>query len=485
MASSASLLLVLAAQAWGLSAAAGKVDITPDLARHNVYLAGFGARGRRPSGVHDPLYARLLVLKEGRRTVALASLDLLGFSHDDVEDLRRLAGFGAPGRYLFVAATHVHSGPDTMGLWGPLPGLSGVDKAWMGELKKNVAAALRALEARLSEASVAGWQGTLDPRGLCRDRRDPAVIDPDLAALRFRGRDGRAVATVVNWACHPEVLGKENRIITADFPGALCAKVERDTGGACLFFNGPIGGLLIPDAAEGSSPWQESERIGEAVAGAALRGLAKALPAARPGLSFRSLSVDVPVENSRYLLFLPALAASHRLFDIRGRPLPLWKLYGLAYQHVLRRLQWAERPWVKTEVALVDVGAGRLLGLPGEPFPELVLGGYGGKFSFGRPVLKPGNPDPPDLARAPQGPYLKNLAGRPVALFVGLANDELGYFVPEYDFKVRPNLTLTPRLPGDHYEETNSLGPSATKIVLNAARYLLSDKRSADRPHAQ
>ena len=83
----------------------------------------------------------------------------------------------------------------------------------------------------------------MDPKGLCRDSRDPVVIDPDLAALGLKDKDGRAIATVVNWACHPETLGRENRLITADFPGALCAKVEQDTGGTCLFFNGPIGGL--------------------------------------------------------------------------------------------------------------------------------------------------------------------------------------------------------------------------------------------------
>ncbi|MCX5793935.1 MAG: hypothetical protein NTY77_00380 [Elusimicrobia bacterium] len=484
MASLVSLLLVLGVQAWALSAAAGKVDITPDLEHQSAYLAGFGAMGRRPSGVHDPLYARLLVLKEGGRTVALVSLDLLGFSHDDVEDLRRLAGFGAPGRYLFVAATHVHSGPDTMGLWGPLPGISGVNQVWLEALKKNVAEALRGLEGRLKEASVSGWQGALDPKGLCRDLRDPAVLDPDLAALSLKSRDGRAIATVVNWACHAEVLDRSNRLITADFPGTLCAKVERDTGGACLFFNGPIGGLLTPDAAQGLSPWQESTRIGEAVAGAALRGLAKARPTAQPGLSFRSLSVDVPVENSRYLLFLPALAASHRLFDIRGQLLPRWKIWGLVYQHALRGLQWAERPWVKTEVSVVDVGPARLLGLPGEAFPELVLGGYDGRFRFGQPLVKPGNPSPPDLDHAPKPPYLKDLIRRPVPMVVGLANDELGYIMPEYDFKVRNNLTMTPRLPGDHYEETNSVGPSAAPLLLRAARDLLGagEGREPQRP---
>ncbi len=484
MAAIVSLLLVLGAHAWGLSAAAGKVDITPDLEHQSVYLAGFGAKGRKPEGVHDPLYAHLLLLKDGPRTVGLVSLDLLGFSRNDVEDLRRLAGFNSPDRYLFVAATHDHSGPDTMGLWGPLPGISGVNKAWLRALKMNVAETLRGLEGRMQEVSLTGWQGALDPKGLCLDSRDPVIIDPDLSALGLKGKDGRAIATVVNWACHPEVLGKENRLITADFPGALCAKVERDTDGSCLFFNGPIGGLLTPDAVRDRAPWQESTRIGETVAIAALRGLAKAR-AGRAELSFHISLVRVPVENSRYLLFLPALTSGHKLFDAAGHVLSGWKAYGLVFQHALGMLHPERRPWVETEVSVVDVGPARLLGMPGEVFPELVMGGYDGRFSFSHPLVKPGNPDPPDLARAPKPPYLNELVHRSVAMFVGLANDELGYIMPEYDFKVRHNLTMTPRLPGDHYEETNSVGPAATHIILDAAKSLLSDKSSTIQAHAK
>jgi len=468
----------LAGDAWGLSAAAVKVDITPDPGRQRVYLSGFGATGRRAQGVHDPLYARLLVLREGPRTLALAGLDLLGFYREDVDELRRLAGFAGPDRYLLVAATHDHSGPDTMGLWGPLPGVSGKDAAYQRRVKERVAAALRDLESRLQEVSVTGWHGDLDPRGLCRDNRDPVVIDPDLAALSFKDRRGRSVATVVNWSCHPEVLGPRNRQLTADYPGYLCDRVEKETGGACLFLNGPIGGLLTPETVPGRGGFAEARRIGTTVAAAALRGLATAqTKPGRPILAFRSRTVLVPVENSRFLIFLPALTFGHRLCDACGRPMPRWKAYWLAIQHLFGRLRPEARPRVETEVCVVDVGPARLLGMPAEVFPELVIGGYDGRFRGDHPLLKPDNPNPPDLKKAPRGPYLKELmsAAPPthIPLFAGLANDEIGYLVPDYDFKVQDSLLMLRRPPGDHYEETNSIGPSATHILLKEARRLL------------
>lgn len=322
-------LTALSRPASALEAAAGKIDITPDLKTEKTLLAGFGATGRKPSGVHDPLYARLLVLREGKETVALAGLDLLGFEHNDVRDLRVLAGYDAAGRALFVAATHTHSGPDTLGLWGRLPGLSGVNPRYQRRVKKQVAEALKLLETQLRPVKAAGAKGSLDPRGLCRDSRDPQVIDPDLAVLRLTGEDGKAVATVVNWSCHPEVIGKENRLVTADYPGPLCARVEAKTGGACLFLNGMIGGLMTPDVK--IENFYETERIGTAVADAALA--LKAAPGAGR-LSYRSERILVPVENSRYRLALPALTFGHLLLDSEGRPLASWKKWGLVLRQI-------------------------------------------------------------------------------------------------------------------------------------------------------
>jgi hypothetical protein len=465
----AALALLAAMPAAALEAAFGKVDITPDLAAEKVLMAGFGAVGRKPQGVHDPLHARFVLLREGTTTVALVSLDLLGFYLNETADLRRRSGFDAPGRYLFVHATHQHSGPDTLGLWGPFPGVSGVDHGYQTRIKEAIAAALRDAESRLVKVAAAGGAGRLDPRGLCRDSRDPQVIDPHLSVLRLKDGKGKAVATVVNWSCHPEVLGRENKLLTADYPGVLCSQVEERTGGGCVFLNGMIGGLMTPDVKAES--YAEMERVGRALADAALR-LPLAPAAGRP-LAARSESVLVPVENSRYRLFLPALTFGHDLLDASGTPLPSWKRWWLPLKHALARLSDRDQPWVRSEVSLVDVGPARLLGLPAEMFPETVLGGYDGRFAYGRPVTTPGNPLPPDLAAAPGGPYLREKVKAPVPMLVGLANDELGYVLPAYDFKAAPTLSMTPRPLGHHYEETNSIGPSATSILLGAASRLL------------
>lgn len=464
------LSAALSSPAEALEAAAARVDITPDLSIERVWLAGFGATGRKPSGVHDPLYARIVLLRAGKKTVALVGLDLLGFYINDTDRLRRAWARDNPDKRLFVHATHTHSGPDTLGLWGPWVGVSGVNKRYMSRVNARIAAALGLLEGRMRPVTASGGHGRLDPRGLCRDLRDPQVIDPNLGVLRLIDAAGKAVATIVNWSCHPEVLGPENQLLSADYPGPLCARVEEKTGGQCLFLNGVIGGLLSPDTQ--TPNFYEASRIGIAVADEALA--LKTKPGG-PGLSYRSETVFVPVENSRYLLFLRALSGGHRLYHSDRKPMSSRAAWPLSLRHIVFGLTAKNRPWIETEVSVLDIGPVRLLGMPAEVFPELAIGGYDGRYTFGRPIVAPEGPER-DLQTAPQGPYLRDLIKAPVPMIVGLANDELGYLVPNYDFKIRAAKTMLPRFPG-HYEETNSIGPSATRILTKAAARLLQEPR--------
>ena len=479
----------------GVWAAAGKVDITPDLKTESIWLAGYGAKGRRPEGVHDPLHARALVVSDGEKTAALVAVDVLGVFREETEAIRRLLGWTGEKRYLFIAATHTHSGPDTVGLWGPLPGVSGVDKRYRKRVREAVVSLIKDLSGRLERVELRAASAKVDPRGLCRDSRDPAVLDDELNALQVLALPGpgskerRVLGTVVRWSCHPEVLGSKNRRVSADYAGELCSRVEERTGGACVFFSGSIGGLMTPDTDDSGGvegQYREMRRVGEALADKALAALRadrgpaaargdRALKAGAAGgpLDFDSRVVRVPVENSRYLLFLPSLAFGHRILDQDGRPLGRRRVLSIPLRHLLFfPLPEKARPWVETEVSRLRLGPVDILGIPGELFPELAVGGFDGSRSFGHPFIKPGNANPPAVERAPKGPYLRERLGRH-GWVVGLANDELGYLVPSYDFQVAPTRSMTPKPAGTHYEETNSIGPSATRIVLDAADELL------------
>jgi hypothetical protein len=89
------------------------------------------------------------------------------------------------------------------------------------------------------------------------------------------------------------------------------------------------------------------------------------------------------------------------------------------------------------------------------------------------PIIDPDNPNPPDLAQRPSGPFLRQLtAGVRHTMIVGLGNDELGYIIPIYDFKTDDTTPYFEEAPGDHYGETNSTGPAMAPLVIGTLRGL-------------
>src|SRR5258706_150392 len=107
-----------------LRVGASAVKITPSLTRP-VYIAGYESK-RVAEGVHDDLWARALVLDDGTTRMAVVALDLIGVSNLRVEKMR--AGItSVPAENILIACTHVHSGPDTLGIWGPNFATTGID----------------------------------------------------------------------------------------------------------------------------------------------------------------------------------------------------------------------------------------------------------------------------------------------------------------------------------------------------------------------
>ena len=73
--------------------------------------------------------------------------------------------------------------------------------------------------------------------------------------------------------------------------------------------------------------------------------------------------------------------------------------------------------------------------------------------------------NPPDLSQAPQGPYLRDKMTRRIKWILGLTPDELGYIIPAYNYKLHDRVPYVEDAPGDHYEETNSVGVQIGPLV--------------------
>lgn len=277
------LALAVAGPAGALSAGAARVDITPPLDRFpTVSLGGFGDRNGKPAtSVHDPIFARALVLKDGDTKVALVSTDLLvlapGFKG---EVARRVRELGFRSMDLLLAATHSHSAPECMhpggDAWPLAFGKFHPDLyRWTAD---RVAEAIRQADRALQPAQASFAAGHLP--GLNRNRRKTGneLVDDEMTVLRIAAA-GRPLAMVVNWAAHPTIMGGSSFAYSGEYPGALSRSLEErlGEGGVALFFNGPQGDQSV--GGDFGSGWEKVAAYGKRLADEAWRLAGMAKPA--------------------------------------------------------------------------------------------------------------------------------------------------------------------------------------------------------------
>ncbi|HEY6290646.1 MAG TPA: neutral/alkaline non-lysosomal ceramidase N-terminal domain-containing protein [Terriglobia bacterium] len=240
------------ARSGSLKAGVAKVDITPP---PGLPLWGFENRKTPATGTRDPLYARILVLEVGETRLALVALDVgRCFGPASMEHLRDQARKSSGISYVLVVASHTHAGPVISDSYpqGVPPWetytLERIGQA-MGQAHQH------AVEVRLG----AGYGVTYIGHNRLRHNSDGTVswfernttkiptapVDPTVSVLRVDTTDGRPLAILVNYGCHPVIFGADNLEYSADYPGVMAATVEAAFGGQplCFFLQGAPGDI--------------------------------------------------------------------------------------------------------------------------------------------------------------------------------------------------------------------------------------------------
>ncbi len=280
--------LVAAATGGELSAGVERVEITPPV---GYLMGGYAAREGPSNGVHDPLYATVLLLRSGNLTIAIVSCDLRSFPSERIVLLareRKLAD------HVLIAATHNHSGPLTWEdkTWPQQ------DRSWFAQTEDKILLALESASKKLFLARISsgfdeiylghnrrkvGADGKVAMFWRNADKLPTTPIDPTLGVIRVDDATGKPRAVIVNYACHAVVLGPDNRMISADYPGYLARRLERELPGAlCLFIQGGAGDInpyldKQPVAEDG---FGEAEKMGSALAARALAVVRRLKPEA-------------------------------------------------------------------------------------------------------------------------------------------------------------------------------------------------------------
>ena len=344
-----------------LLGAAGKTDITPE---KSVFLGGYGLN-RSSDSVHDRLTARCLALESNGKRIAFVSCDLVGLPRYQIQKIRALVK-SVPPANLIIAATHTHSGPDTLGQWGPDIRTSGVDSDWMNGAIAKIAALTDATIARLQPVSLKFAQGN-DTGALSKNLRVPNVLDPQIGVMQAVAlQDGKPIATLVNFACHPDMIN--SRAVSSDFPCWLYGTVEAGGGGICLYFNGALGGMISANFDNNAAPkgrnFAEAERIGATLGGEVLNLLKTAETRTEAPVTTRRSVFAIPMEN------------------------PLFKAYlrlGVFPPALSKNGKTTGAMEIESEVNRIVIGPAEFVTIPGEALPNIGLslkGKMRGKFKF-------------------------------------------------------------------------------------------------------
>jgi neutral ceramidase len=265
-----------------LKAGVAKVDITPPL---GVQMWGYEDRKTASQGVLDPLYARVLVLEAGDKRVALVTLDLgRTFGAASIARLREEARNNSGMSFVLLAASHTHGGPEIEDAYP-----KGGTPAWESADLDKIAKAIQEAHEHVVTAQLGTGHGTcyighnrlrVNPDGTVTwfERNTTMIptspIDPTVSVLRVDTSEGKPLAILVNYACHPVVFGSDNLKYSADYPAVMANTIEQAFGGQpiCMFLQGGDGDINpyyavtpIEEDAVGRRNWT-GERLGREAA---------------------------------------------------------------------------------------------------------------------------------------------------------------------------------------------------------------------------
>ncbi len=289
------LLLLSIAGAAEYRVGVSRVDITPPIGHP---MGGYSNRTHGSTALHDPLYATVLVIESAGNSLALVTCDLRSFVSTRVGELAAQK-FGI--RNTLIDVSHTHSGPLTWELKSP----------WYTEAENKMVEAIGTAKASMFPATLEistggiylGFNRRKIANGVATmwwrnaEKLPSHPLDSTVNVLRVKNEKGETKAVLVNYACHPTILGPDNYAYSADYPGAMKKYIELQIPGATALFIQGAAGDINPyrdkEPVDGQG-FQAVEEMGQALGKLVISILPKSQPITGP---LRTTSEVLEVKN--------------------------------------------------------------------------------------------------------------------------------------------------------------------------------------------
>ena len=323
------------------------------------------------------LTVRALVLENSGTRVAICSTDFLGFPGVLCDKVRaRIASI--PPKNILIGATHTHSAPDCYG-FPDRSGKSAINIKYVNSVCVKLADAINEAVAKLQPARIKIATGNAKGK-IAYNYYAEQLYDPRCDVIQVLDAKDKPFAVLINYACHPEVIGSNQGILSPDFVGPLYDRIKERGGGTGIFMNGTLGGMVTADCrgpnGKDIRTWDECLRIGRLLADESLRILEDAPILTNPHLYCASTTIDFPIESELLRTIVELSPLGFEVQDSRN---------------------------ISTQVNIVNIANAQILTIPGEALPNI---GY----------------------------YLKRKMQGSHNLLFGLTNDAFGYILTKEDW---------------------------------------------------
>ncbi|MBX3443975.1 MAG: hypothetical protein KF774_16320 [Planctomyces sp.] len=365
-----------------LRAGAIAIDISP--VELPVSING-GMTDRQATGIHDPLYARCLVLDDGTTTLALTICDSCMIPRELFDAAKREAAArtGIPAANMLMSATHTHEAVTVAGVFQSEPEpkyaellvariADAVELAWRQREPARIAWTVGIDGSQLFNRRWFTQPGQVneDPFGGTTDvvRMNPGFakevlkepagpIDPQVGVISVQSTAGRPIAVWANYSLH-YVGDVPGTLLSGDYFGVFAERIASRMSATSvepafvgMMSNATSGNINNVDFATGPrpprAPLEQSSAVATSVADAVWRALQGAAYHTWVPLDVRQTEIELgvrapsvaDVERAKSLLAKAGPGQYTKLPEIYARETVLLAEYPATVPVVLQALR--------------------------------------------------------------------------------------------------------------------------------------------------
>ena len=317
-----------------LKVGTSRVDITPPIGMPH---ANWGSSVHLVAeGIDMNMYCYIMYVesKDSKNKVTILDFDLCSMS-EEIDGMARdavISSLDIPRENIRICMSHTHAGPpyskDNLSGAGWITEGVELINPYYDSFPEKISKAVSEAVSSAVDCNVSYGNGRSDINvnrrpadsngNLFTGRNWDGPVDHSVDVIGFDDVNGASVATIVGYACHPHILGPENRLISPDYPGHMRKTVEEIIGGRCLFFQGFAGnqgpihtfvgdvevarkagkilGLEASKVRMSMDPFEREEKLVEIVPAGADLGMYEDVPINEPNddLLISNTYVDLP-----------------------------------------------------------------------------------------------------------------------------------------------------------------------------------------------